>query len=50
MMKYVQPDATLIALMSEDVISASFTKTEITTGDYSDPNQKDEITFEDLVK
>ena len=47
-MKYSRPCATLIALMSEDVITASFTKTEITMGSYE--TQKDEITFEDLIK
>ncbi len=46
-MKYIQPNATLIALMSEDVITASFTKTDIVTGDYE--NDKDEISFDQLV-
>ena len=47
-MKYIQPNATLVALMSEDVITASFTKTEIAMGSYE--TQKDEITFQDLIK
>ena len=46
-MKYIQPNATLIALMSEDVITASFNKTVITEGDYG--TQKDEISFDDLI-
>lgn len=46
-MKYIQPNATLIALMSEDVITASFNKTEITAGDYT--TNKDEISFDDLL-
>ena len=46
-MKYIQPNATLIALMSEDVITASFNQTAIAPGDYT--NEKDEITFEDLI-
>ncbi len=49
-MKSRQPSAALISPMSEDVIVASFNVTELTTGDYSDPNRKDEIAFEDLVK
>ena len=49
-MKYIQPNATLVALMSEDVITASFTKTEIAMGSYSDETQRDVITFDDLIK
>ena len=47
-MTYVHPYATLLILESEDAITASFTKTEIKTGNYAE--QKDTITFEDLVK
>ena len=46
-MKYIQPNATLIALMSEDVITASFTQVTITNGDYN--MNKDEIDFSDLT-
>lgn len=47
-MKYIQPDATLVSLMGEDVIAASFVKVEIQEGDYN-MGQKDEIDFEDLL-
>ena len=47
-MKYQDPKAILLVLDSKDAICASFTKTEITMGDYS--QNKDTITFEDLTK
>lgn len=47
-MKYIQPNAMMIALMSEDVITASITgPVSIGSADYSE--QKDEVTFGDLT-
>lgn len=48
-MKYIRPNATLIALMSEDVITASIgNAVEIQQGDFN-MGQKDEISFDDLI-
>ena len=47
-MKYQNPKAILLILDSKDVIVASFTKTEIKAGNYSE--NKDIIIFDDLVK
>ena len=44
---YIQPQITLIHLMSEDVITASFQQTTIQKGDYAE--NKDEISFEELI-
>ncbi len=46
-MKYEQATAVFVILSSEDVIAASFNKTVITEGNYSE--DKDVISFEDLI-
>ena len=46
-LKYSQPSAMLLSLMSEDIITASFNQTEIIAGDYTE--NKDTISFEDLI-
>ena len=46
-MKYIQPNATLVALMSEDVITASFTQVTISNGNYG--VDKDTISFGSLI-
>ena len=46
-MKYVSPHAVMLLLSTEDVITASFTQTTITNGDYS--VNKDVIDFDDLT-
>ena len=46
-MKYVSPQAVMLLLSTEDVITASFTQTTITNGDYS--VNKDVIDFDDLT-
>ena len=46
-MKYVSPQAVMLLLSTEDVITASFTQTTIVNGDYS--INKDVIDFDDLT-
>ena len=46
-MKYIQPNAMMIALMSEDVITASWYPTEIGNATYGE--SRDEVSFGDLI-
>ena len=46
-MKYIQPNVKFVALMSEDVITASFEQVDIKGGNYG--TDKDSISFGDLT-
>ena len=46
-MQYIQPNATMITLMSEDVITASFEMVKVAQGTYG--VQKDTMKFSDLL-